>query len=88
MKKTYIIPVAILLALAFFAFGISTLTKKNVNNTMSQNKIKLIAPEKTGGMPVMEALNKRHSSRNISSQKNQRPGIIKPSLVSIWSKQR
>jgi SagB-type dehydrogenase family enzyme len=68
MKKTYTIPVAILLALAFFAFGINTFTKKNVNNSMSQNKIKLIAPEKTGGMPLMEALNKRHSSREYVSK--------------------
>lgn len=67
MKKIFIIPVTILLALAFFAFGINSFTKKT--ETMSQNKIKLIAPEKTGGMPLMEALNKRHSSRNISSKK-------------------
>lgn len=68
MKKTYTIPLTILLALAFFAFGISTFTKQNVNNSMSQNKIKLVAPEKTGGMPLMEALNKRHSSRDFVSK--------------------
>jgi SagB-type dehydrogenase family enzyme len=67
MKKTFTIPVTILLALVFFAFGINSFTKKA--ETMSQNKIKLLAPEKTGGMPLMEALNKRHSSRNISSKK-------------------
>ena len=67
MKKTFIIPVTVLLALAFFAFGNNSITKKT--DTRSQNKIKLVAPEKTGGMPLMEALNKRHSSRNISSKK-------------------
>lgn len=67
MKKIFVIPVTILLALAFFAFGINSIVKKS--EPVSMNKIKLVAPEKTGGMPLMEALNKRHSSRNISSKK-------------------
>ena len=67
MKKIFVIPVTILLALAFFAFGINSFVKKS--EPVSMNKIKLVAPEKTGGMPLMEALNKRHSSRNISSKK-------------------
>ena len=67
MKKIFVIPVTILLALAFFAFGINSFVKKS--EPVSINKIKLVAPEKTGGMPLMEALNKRHSSRNISSKK-------------------
>jgi SagB-type dehydrogenase family enzyme len=67
MKKIFVIPVTILLALAFFAFGINSFVKKS--EPVSMNKVKLVAPEKTGGMPLMEALNKRHSSRNISSKK-------------------
>lgn len=67
MKKIFVIPVTILLALAFFAFGINSFVKKS--EPVSINKIKLVTPEKTGGMPLMEALNKRHSSRNISSKK-------------------
>jgi SagB-type dehydrogenase family enzyme len=67
MKKIFVIPAAVLLALAFFAFGINSFGKKS--EPVSLNKIKLTAPEKTGGMPLMEALNKRHSSRNISSKK-------------------
>ncbi|MCX6156818.1 MAG: nitroreductase family protein [Ignavibacteriota bacterium] len=67
MKKIFIIPVTFFLALAFFASGINSFGKKP--EPVSTNKIKLIAPEKTGGMPLMEALNKRHSSRNISSKK-------------------
>ncbi|MFZ4590549.1 MAG: nitroreductase family protein [Ignavibacteria bacterium] len=67
MRNIFVIPVAFLLALAFFAFGINSITKKT--ESVPLNKTKLVAPEKTGGMPLMEALNKRHSSRNISSKK-------------------
>lgn len=67
MKKKLIIPVTFLMALAFFAFGINSIVKKS--EPVPMNKIKLVAPEKTGGMPLMEALYKRHSSRNISSKK-------------------
>jgi SagB-type dehydrogenase family enzyme len=69
MKKTYIISLTIILTLAAMAFVISGFNKENGSITTSQTKIKLLPPEKTGGMPVMEALNKRHSSRNISSKK-------------------
>lgn len=67
MKKAFTIPLTIILALAFFAFGISNFVKKN--DIVSSGKIKLVSPEKTGGMPLMEALNKRTSARNISPKK-------------------
>ncbi len=37
-------------------------------NLFAGETIKLPAPDKTGGMPLMEALNNRQTSRNFSSQ--------------------
>lgn len=36
-----------------------------VSNLMAQELLKLPAPQKTGGMPLMQALNERSSSRNF-----------------------
>jgi len=69
MKKTYIISLIVILTLAAMAFVSSGFNKEKSRVTASQTKIKLLPPEKTGGMPLMEAINKRHSSRNISSGK-------------------
>ena len=40
----------------------------NTDNKKMANEIKLLPPETSGGMPLMEALQKRHSSRNFGSK--------------------
>ncbi|MFV0626474.1 MAG: nitroreductase family protein [Alphaproteobacteria bacterium] len=54
MKKILALTLAILLGAA------------NVN--AAENKVSLPAPEKTGGMPLMEALSTRHTSREFSAK--------------------
>lgn len=69
MNKTLTIPAVILIALAFLSFGINSFRNNGESNKVLQSKIQLLPPQKTGGMPLMEALSKRHSSRNISAKK-------------------
>ncbi len=52
------------LALALLVGGIST----NAAAKESFKEIKLLAPQMSGGMPLMEALNKRSSKRSFSSK--------------------
>ena len=59
----------IVMAITFLSFGIKSISSNDSEKIIPQNSIKLLPPEKSGGMPLMEALNKRHSSRNISSKK-------------------
>jgi SagB-type dehydrogenase family enzyme len=53
MKKTFTLTVAILAAASCFA---------------QSQTIELPAPDKNGGMPLMQALNERHSTREFSSR--------------------
>ncbi|MCI0472239.1 MAG: SagB/ThcOx family dehydrogenase [Ignavibacteria bacterium] len=62
----YLIPAAVLLAVIVFIYA----EGKNENApAKTEGNIKLLPPETSGGMPLMEALSKRHSSRNFSDRK-------------------
>lgn len=66
MNKYIITALAVLILTASFA---AICSKENIKTPAgSTGTIKLPPPETTGGMPLMEALSKRHSSRNFTSQ--------------------
>jgi SagB-type dehydrogenase family enzyme len=67
MKKYIILSVLFLTVIAAIAIvGFKDKTPVTVNRT---EQIKLPPPETTGGMPLMEALSKRQSSRTFGAQK-------------------
>lgn len=68
MKFANLAAGAVLLALvAFCAFASQLVFAEKAVADDSGSKISLPAPDKTGGIPLMQALDKRHSSREFKS---------------------
>lgn len=69
MKKIIFPLVALSICVTIYAFvSFETKSDKRISSNLSE-KIKLLPPETSGGMPLMEALKKRSSSRTFASRK-------------------
>ncbi|MFA5011917.1 MAG: SagB/ThcOx family dehydrogenase [Ignavibacteria bacterium] len=68
MKVTIIFLAAIFIGVMVISFSMKK-TQINDKPMIPAEKIKLLPAETTGGMPLMEALKKRHSERTFSSRK-------------------
>ncbi len=66
MKLTIITFLITIAAVLVYAYGSKSNEEQQKSVTVT-DKIKLPPPETTGGMPLMEALSKRHSDREFSS---------------------
>lgn len=67
MKITLIFLAALMVGVMVISFSFKK-AHTDSNSLNSGDKIKLLPAETTGGMPLMEALKKRQSSRNYSSK--------------------
>ena len=76
-----LLPILLLLTL-YFVFANNTEQKINMKNVAEE--IKLLAPNKTGGMPLMEALSNRKSSRNFSDSKELSEQQLSDLLWAMW----